>query len=48
VSLPDSVFNVVHGDEAAVDGTLAHPTVQAVTLVGSTSIAEYDYRIKWI
>ncbi|HEY4358852.1 MAG TPA: CoA-acylating methylmalonate-semialdehyde dehydrogenase [Acidobacteriaceae bacterium] len=42
--LPDGVFNVVHGDKGAVDAILAHPTIQAVTFVGSTPIAEYVYR----
>ncbi len=42
--LPDGVFNVVHGDKSAVDVLLQHPTVQAVSFVGSTPIAEYVYR----
>jgi malonate-semialdehyde dehydrogenase (acetylating)/methylmalonate-semialdehyde dehydrogenase len=42
--LPDGVFNVVQGDKIAVDALLAHPTVQAVSFVGSTAIAEYVYR----
>jgi malonate-semialdehyde dehydrogenase (acetylating) / methylmalonate-semialdehyde dehydrogenase len=42
--LPDGVFNVVHGDKIAVDALLAHPTVQAISFVGSTPIAEYVYR----
>ena len=42
--LPDGVFNVVHGDKVAVDALLAHPTVQAISFVGSTPIAEYVYR----
>ena len=42
--LPDGVFNVVHGDKEAVDVILGHPTVQAVSFVGSTPIAEYVYR----
>jgi malonate-semialdehyde dehydrogenase (acetylating)/methylmalonate-semialdehyde dehydrogenase len=41
--LPDGVFNVVHGDKAAVDRLLEHPTVQAVSFVGSTPIAKYIY-----
>src|SRR6201996_7512395 len=41
--LPDGVFNVVHGDKLAVDAILAHPTIQAVSFVGSTPIAEYVY-----
>ncbi|MBB5065743.1 CoA-acylating methylmalonate-semialdehyde dehydrogenase [Granulicella mallensis] len=42
--LPDGVFSVVHGDKSAVDAILAHPTIQAVSFVGSTPIAEYVYR----
>jgi malonate-semialdehyde dehydrogenase (acetylating)/methylmalonate-semialdehyde dehydrogenase len=42
--LPDGVFNVVHGDKVAVDALLAHSTIQAVSFVGSTPIAEYVYR----
>jgi malonate-semialdehyde dehydrogenase (acetylating)/methylmalonate-semialdehyde dehydrogenase len=41
--LPDGVFNVVHGDKSAVDAILQHPTIQAVSFVGSTPIAEYVY-----
>jgi malonate-semialdehyde dehydrogenase (acetylating)/methylmalonate-semialdehyde dehydrogenase len=41
--LPDGVFNVVQGDKTAVDALLAHPTVQAISFVGSTPIAEYVY-----
>jgi malonate-semialdehyde dehydrogenase (acetylating)/methylmalonate-semialdehyde dehydrogenase len=39
--LPDGVFNVVHGDKAAVDALLDHPDVAAVSFVGSTPIARY-------
>jgi len=41
--LPDGVFNVVHGDKAAVDALLHHPDVKAVSFVGSTPIAKYIY-----
>ncbi|MFG2014236.1 CoA-acylating methylmalonate-semialdehyde dehydrogenase [Actinomadura geliboluensis] len=41
--LPDGVFNVVHGDKAAVDGLLRHPDVKAVSFVGSTPIARSIY-----
>jgi malonate-semialdehyde dehydrogenase (acetylating)/methylmalonate-semialdehyde dehydrogenase len=41
--LPDGVFNVVHGDKAAVDRLLAHPDVKAVSFVGSTPVARYVY-----
>jgi malonate-semialdehyde dehydrogenase (acetylating) / methylmalonate-semialdehyde dehydrogenase len=42
--LPDGVFNVIHGDKIAVDALLANPTIQAISFVGSTPIAEYVYR----
>jgi malonate-semialdehyde dehydrogenase (acetylating)/methylmalonate-semialdehyde dehydrogenase len=41
--LPDGVFNVVQGDKVAVDRLLEHPDIQAVSFVGSTSIARYVY-----
>jgi malonate-semialdehyde dehydrogenase (acetylating)/methylmalonate-semialdehyde dehydrogenase len=41
--LPDGVFNVVHGDKAAVDSILNHPGIHAVSFVGSTPIAKYIY-----
>ena len=41
--LPDGVFNVVHGDKEAVDALLEHPSVRAVSFVGSTPIARYIY-----
>ncbi|MFM7065869.1 MAG: CoA-acylating methylmalonate-semialdehyde dehydrogenase, partial [Gammaproteobacteria bacterium] len=39
--LPAGVFNVVHGDKAAVDAILEHPGIAAVSFVGSTPIAKY-------
>ncbi|MFE5211801.1 CoA-acylating methylmalonate-semialdehyde dehydrogenase [Streptomyces sp. NPDC056600] len=39
--LPDGVFNVVHGDRAAVDRLLEHPDVRAVSFVGSTPVARH-------
>ncbi|MEO6923128.1 MAG: CoA-acylating methylmalonate-semialdehyde dehydrogenase, partial [Acidobacteriaceae bacterium] len=41
--LPDGVFNVIHGDKVSVDAILRHPTIKAVSFVGSTPIAEYVY-----
>jgi len=41
--LPDGVFNVVHGDKAAVDALLSHEGIKAVSFVGSTPIAKYIY-----
>jgi malonate-semialdehyde dehydrogenase (acetylating)/methylmalonate-semialdehyde dehydrogenase len=41
--LPHGVFNVVHGDKAAVDALLRHPGITAISFVGSTPIARYVY-----
>ena len=41
--VPDGVFNVVQGDKVAVDALLEHPGVSAVSFVGSTPIARYEY-----
>jgi malonate-semialdehyde dehydrogenase (acetylating)/methylmalonate-semialdehyde dehydrogenase len=41
--LPAGVFNVVHGDKAAVDALLTHPGVAAVSFVGSTPVARAIY-----
>ncbi len=41
--LPDGVFNIVHGDKAAVDALLTHEQVSAVSFVGSTPIARHVY-----
>ena len=41
--LPPGCFNVVQGDKVAVDRLLEHPTVKAVSFVGSTPIAKYVY-----
>ena len=41
--LPDGVFNVVHGDKAAVDRILEHPEIAAVSFVGSTPVARAIY-----
>jgi malonate-semialdehyde dehydrogenase (acetylating) / methylmalonate-semialdehyde dehydrogenase len=41
--LPDGVFNVVQGDRVAVDRILEHPTIAAVSFVGSTPVARHIY-----
>jgi malonate-semialdehyde dehydrogenase (acetylating)/methylmalonate-semialdehyde dehydrogenase len=41
--IPDGVFNVVHGGKEAVDALLAHPEVDAVSFVGSATVAAYIY-----
>ncbi len=40
---PDGVLNVLQGDKVAVDRLLEHPTVKALSFVGSTPIAKYVY-----
>ncbi|MBO4209891.1 CoA-acylating methylmalonate-semialdehyde dehydrogenase [Micromonospora echinofusca] len=42
--LPEGVFNVVQGDKEAVDALLDHPTVRAVSFVGSTPVARYVHQ----
>ncbi len=41
--LPAGVFQVVNGDKEAVDTLLDHETVQGVSFVGSTPVAQYIY-----
>lgn len=41
--LPAGVLNIVHGGKEVVDAILDHKTIQAVSFVGSTPIAEYVY-----
>ncbi|MFZ0870634.1 MAG: CoA-acylating methylmalonate-semialdehyde dehydrogenase [Rhodanobacter sp.] len=41
--VPKGVFNVVHGDKVTVDALIQHPDVAAVSVVGSTPVAEYIY-----
>ncbi|MBS2008385.1 MAG: CoA-acylating methylmalonate-semialdehyde dehydrogenase [Cyanobacteria bacterium SZAS TMP-1] len=41
--LPDGVFNIVHGGKDCVDAILDHPTIKAISFVGSTTIAKYIY-----
>ena len=40
---PNGVLNVVQGDKVAVDCLLEHPTVQAISFVGSTPVAQHVY-----
>ena len=37
--LPDGVFNVVHGDRSVIGRLLTHPSIAAVSFVGSTPTA---------
>jgi len=41
--LPPGVFNIVHGDKEVVDVLLKHPSVKAISFVGSTPVARYIY-----
>ena len=41
--LPAGVLNIVNGGKEAVDSILTNPSIQAVSFVGSTPIAEYIY-----
>jgi malonate-semialdehyde dehydrogenase (acetylating) / methylmalonate-semialdehyde dehydrogenase len=40
---PPGVVNLVHGGKDAVDGLLDHPSVRAISFVGSTPVARYVY-----
>ena len=40
---PPGVLNVVHGDAEAVNALLIHPSIEAVSFVGSTPIARHVY-----
>ena len=41
---PEGVLNVVHGAREAVDALLAHPGVNAISFVGSASVARHVYQ----
>ena len=41
--LPDGVFNIVHGGKDCVDAIIDHPTIKAISFVGSTTVAKYIY-----
>ena len=41
--IPKGVFNVVNGGKVVVDAILDHPSVRAVSFVGSTPVARYVY-----
>jgi len=42
--LPKGVVNLVNGTKEAVDAILDHPSIRAVTFVGSSDTAKYLYR----
>jgi malonate-semialdehyde dehydrogenase (acetylating) / methylmalonate-semialdehyde dehydrogenase len=41
--IPKGVVNLVHGGKTAVDTLLDHPTIRAISFVGSTPVAKYVY-----
>ena len=41
--LPKGVVNLVNGTKETVDALIDHPTVRAISLVGSTPVAKYVY-----
>ncbi len=41
--LPPGVVNLVHGGKEAVDALLDHPTVRAISFVGSSPVARHVY-----
>jgi malonate-semialdehyde dehydrogenase (acetylating)/methylmalonate-semialdehyde dehydrogenase len=43
LDLPAGVVNLVNGGKEAVDALLEHPTVRAISFVGSTAVARYIY-----
>ena len=43
VGLPKGVVQLVHGEKETVDALLDHPTIRAVSFVGSTPVARYVY-----
>jgi malonate-semialdehyde dehydrogenase (acetylating) / methylmalonate-semialdehyde dehydrogenase len=43
VGLPKGVINLVNGAKDTVDGILEHPSIRAITFVGSTNVAKYIY-----
>ncbi|MBE7534807.1 MAG: CoA-acylating methylmalonate-semialdehyde dehydrogenase [Anaerolineales bacterium] len=43
VGFPKGVVNLVNGAKETVGGILEHPSIRAVTFVGSTNVAKYIY-----
>lgn len=42
--LPDGVLNLVHGDAEIVQAICSHPSIEAVSFVGSTKVAKIVYQ----
>jgi malonate-semialdehyde dehydrogenase (acetylating) / methylmalonate-semialdehyde dehydrogenase len=43
--VPPGVLNVVHGGKESVDAICTHPTIQAVSFVGSCHVGEHVYKL---
>lgn len=43
VGFPPGVVNLVNGAKGAAEAILNHPTIQAISFVGSTAVAKYVY-----
>ncbi len=43
--VPAGVLNVIHGGKEAVDALCMHPTIQAVSFVGSCHVGEHVYKL---
>jgi len=43
--IPPGVLNIVHGGKEAVDALCTHPTVRAVSFVGSCAVGEHVYHL---
>ncbi|MFK5973372.1 MAG: CoA-acylating methylmalonate-semialdehyde dehydrogenase [Flavobacteriaceae bacterium] len=43
LDLPKGLVNLVHGGKESVDAILEHPTIKAISFVGSTPVARYIY-----
>ncbi len=43
--VPPGVLNVVHGGKDAVDAICTHPSIQAVSFVGSCQVGEHVYKL---
>ena len=41
--LPDGIFNVVHGDRLMVEAITDHPSIKAISFVGSSDVAQSVY-----
>jgi malonate-semialdehyde dehydrogenase (acetylating)/methylmalonate-semialdehyde dehydrogenase len=39
--LPEGVLSIVHGGKSTVDQICTHPTIKAISFVGSTAVGEY-------